>query len=410
MHAAVLNNGRPVVVKVQHLGIEQTVQTDLDLMEQVADLINRYASDLPYDPRTLVDEFQRQLLREMDLRQEARNLTRFIKNFQNEPSVKIPQPDAELSTSLVLTMERLEGYKVADVDLLREAGIDTRELSKEGANIWMEMIFRDGFFHADPHPGNFLVLADGRIGLLDCGMVGRIDEQHAVADLEELLLVFVAKDVDGIVDVILLFVPCPDVSTAAPFTAAVDLFIADYLDQSVNELDMSGMLTALAGIVHKFHVIMPSSIIMLGKTIALLEGTGRLLNPDFNLAELAAPYYATIIQRRYAPEKLMRHLVRAYRDWRRLITTLPRDLAELLTDVRDGQLQVQFEVRGLDRVVNRLVYGVIAMALILASAMLWSADVPPHLGNVSIVGALGMLLGILIAFQLLFAIYRSGGL
>lgn len=414
VHAAELPGGVPVVVKVQHDGIEAVVLTDLQIMQQVAELADRYAPSLPYDVRAIVDEFRRQLLRELDLRQEARNLERFIENFAGNPAVKFPAPTNALSSKYVLTMERLDGFKLADQEWLDAEGVDRKELARNGANVFLEMIFRDGFFHADPHPGNFLVLSDHglaehRIGLLDCGMVGRIDERTREA-LEDLLLSFVTKDVDGIVDVILRICAVPRTFDRRAFTADVDLFIADYLSGSLAEIDLSGMLQELIAIIHTYHIVAPANIVMLGKTLALLEGTGRLLDPDFDLWELAQPYYRQILERKYAPDKLMRTATRAYRDWRRLLTSFPREVADLLHDIGQGELQVRLHVGGLDNVVNRIVYGLVATAIILASALLWSANVPPRVFDISVIGALGMVFGLLLVARLLYAIYRSGGL
>ena len=410
VHAAELMSGALVVVKVQHFGIEQTVRTDLQIMQQVADLAQKYVSNLPYDVRAIVDEFRRQLLRELDLRQEARNLDRFIDNFAHDPTVKFPAPVESLSSKYVLTMERLQGFKLTDTALLDAEGVDRRKLARQGANVFLEMIFRDGFFHADPHPGNLLVLTDHRIGLLDCGMVGRIDQRTREA-LEDLLLSFVTQDVDGIVDVILRLCTVPRGFDRRAFTADVDLFIADYLSVSLTDIDLSGMLQELVSIIHEYHIVAPANIIMLGKTLALLEGTGRLLDPDFDLWELAQPYYRQIIERRFAPEKLLRAATHTYCDWRRLVTNFPRDVADLLEEIRQGDLQVRFQVGGLDKVVNRIVYGVVAAAaIILASAMLWSANVPPRIFDISLIGALGVFFGVLLALRLLYAINRSGGL
>ncbi len=414
VHAAILLDGSPVVVKVQHEGIEQVVTTDLQIMQQVAGLTDRYMSGLPYDVSAIVDEFQRQLMRELDLLQEARNLDRFIKSFQGEAIVRFPQPMHEFSTKYVLTMERLEGTKVTDEAAMDEANMDRVQLAKDGANVFLEMIFRDGFFHADPHPGNLIILdraaskGGHQIGLLDCGMVGRIDQFTRVA-LEDLLLSFVSKDVEGIADVITRICTVPRDLDRNAYIADVDLFIEDYLSVNLSELDLSGMLQELIKIIHRYHIVAPANIIMLGKTLALLEGTGRLLDPDFDLWALARPYYGQILERRYSSARMLRGALHVYRDWKRLVTNMPRVLDEILGDITQGNLRVQLQIGGLDKVVNRIVYGLVTTATILASAMLWSANVPPRLFDVSIIGILGTLLGILLAMRLLYAIHRSGG-
>ena len=199
VHAATLPDGTEVVVKLLHAGIEETVQLDLELMAQAAGILDR-GSDMPFSPSDVLSDFRRQLLNELDLQQEQRNLDRFIANFSADPKVKFPQPYPALSTRRVLTMDRLTGISLSDHEALEAEGLDLGALARQGADIWIEMIFRDRFYHADPHPGNLMVLPDGVAGILDSGMVGRID-RRMLADLEDLVIAYVSKDVEQIADV-----------------------------------------------------------------------------------------------------------------------------------------------------------------------------------------------------------------
>lgn len=409
VHRATLPDGTDVVVKVQHAGIIEKTQRDLELMVYLADIAERYGPHRGFQPRALVMEFQRQLRRELDLKYEAHNLNQFIRNFQDDPTVKIPQPYAELSANRVLTMERLEGYTAHEIAGMAEPPLDAKLLATNGANLWIEMIFRDGFFHADPHPGNLLALPDGRIGLLDCGMVGRVDDQTR-ALMEDLVLSLTSKDVEGIVDALLeLCVIPPDFDRRA-FAVEVNDFVGEYLDLPISQTSFSGMINTMVGAIYRFHIIPPANVIMLLKSISLLEGTGQLLDPDFNLQELMRPHITKIVARRYAPEVILRRLTRSLRSWERLIIALPRDLNQTLDKIRQGQLEIKLDIVGLDRTANRLIYGVVVAALLVGSAIVLTAAVPPTFRDISVFGIVGFVIAFVLSIRLLRAIEKSGKL
>lgn len=408
VHAATLPDGTEVVVKLIHAGIEETVRMDLELMAQGAGLLDK-RSDLGFRPGDVVTDFRRQLLRELDLQQEQHNLTRFIDNFAGDPTVVFPKPYPELSTSRVLTMDRLEGISLSDREALSTAEVDLYEFARQSAGIWIEMIFRDRFYHADPHPGNLRLLPGGTAGILDSGMVGRIDKRMLV-DLEDLVLAYVSKDVSQIADVVMRICEHPRGFDRKGFEADISYIIDDVLDRPVEQIDVDEFADAVIGVIHDYHLDIPSSYIMLMKTISQLQGTGRALDMRFNLAELLAPHVQEIISRRYSPKNLARSLVRSYQDWDRLIRALPVQITDILAQAQAGEISVQLQVSRLDRITNRLIFGLIATGLIVASAMMWSNGVGPMFEGFSLVGTVGLILGLYIVFRLWWAIDHSGGL
>lgn len=409
VHQAALSDGTDVVVKVQHAGIAEKAQRDLELMVYLAEIAERYGPRLGFEPRALVMEFQRQLRRELDLKFEAHNLNQFIANFQDDPTVKIPTPYSELSASRVLTMDRLVGYTAREIADMAESPLDAKLLAVNGANLWIEMIFRDGFFHADPHPGNLLALPDGRIGLLDCGMVGRVDDRTR-ALMEDLVIALTGRDIEGIVDALLELCTIPAHFDRRAFVVAVNDFVGDFLDLPISQTSFSAMINTMIGVIYRFHVVPPANVIMLLKTISLLEGTGQLLDPNFNLQELMRPHIAKIVGRRYAPEIILRRLARSLRGWERLIIALPRDLNQALDKIRQDQLEVKLNIIDLDRMANRLIYGVVVAALLVGSAIVLTAAIPPTIGDISLFGIVGFVIAFVLSIRLLRAIEKSGRL
>lgn len=408
VHAATLPDGTQVVVKLIHAGIEETVRLDLELMAQVAGLLDK-RSDLPFRPNDVIADFRRQLLPELDLQQEQRNLNRFIENFADDTAVIFPKPYPELSTTRVLTMDRLEGIKLTDQQALLAADVELTESARHGANVWIKMIFRDRFYHADPHPGNLLLMPGGAVGILDCGMIGRIDKRMSVS-LEDLAIAYVSKDAGEIAGVILRICDPPRGFDRKSLEAEISYIVDDLLDRPVEQIDVEELSNAILGIIRRYQLNIPSSYVILMKTLSLLQGTGRMLDTSFRLAELLAPYGHEIIGRRHSPKNLARSMVRSYQDWDRLIRTLPVQITDILDQAQTGDISVQFQISGLDRITNRLIFGLIATGLILASAMMWSAGVGPMFEGFSLVGAVGIVLALYIVFRLWHAIDRSGGL
>ena len=410
VHAARLMDGTAVVLKVQHAGIEDRIRNDLDIMHRIAELAEQYSPELrQYRPVETMEEFSRTLLAELDFTREQRHLQTFIRNFAGRDDVKFPTPFVELSSRRVLTMERLSGISVADCEALKSSTYDLAEIAERGAHLFLDMIFRDGFYHADPHPGNLMLLNGGVIGLLDGGMVGRIDEQLR-EQIEDMLLAAVRQDGLSLCDIIIRVGSLPPGLDDVKLRSEVESFLADYANQSLADFDLSGALNDMTTIIRRFGIVLPVRVSLLIKVLVMLEGTTRNLDPDFSLAELLQPYQATAFRRRLSPQRMWNKLQRAWLDWTRLGETLPRDIADLLNQIKRGRFDVHLEHRRLEQTVNRLVMGILSAALFIGSALLWSRDVAPQLWGISVPGALGWFFALVLGYRLVKAIKHSGNI
>jgi ubiquinone biosynthesis protein len=345
-------------------------------------------------------------------------MQQFASDFADDPTIRIPKPYAELSTSRVLTMERLEGIKLAETEKLRAAGYDLSELARRGAEIYLAMIFKNGFYHADPHPGNLIVMPGNTIGLLDYGLVGRIDEALR-EDIEEMLVAVSNQDAQHLTSIIVRLCATPADLDQSALGLDVTDFMSHYGLQRLDSFDLSGALTEMVGMVHRYHIMLPTRIALLIKVLVMLEGTSRLLSPCFNLVELMKPYQKQMTWRRLSPARQMRKVRRFYIEMERLLTELPLGLTEIFHQVQSGKFDVHLEHRGLEPSVNRLVYGMLTSALFLGSTLLLSQKVAPLMrlpwignliGEFSLLGALGCGVSIALGLRLLRAISKSGWL
>jgi ubiquinone biosynthesis protein len=406
VHRAKLPNGRRVVVKVQHDGIEGTIQRDLAILAKLASLAEGQETLKRYRPSAVVREFRDTLRYELDFRRELRNLVQFRRNFAAGHTVAFPRPYPELSTGRVLTMQMFSGTGVGKVERLKRRHIDLQALARQGAGVFVQMILRDGFYHADPHPGNILVLARGRVGILDAGMVGRLDDQLR-EQVVEMMLAAEDGDAERFVDVITQVCDAPPDLDRGALVADVAEGLHTYSGQALGRFDVSGALTALTEFLHRYKMFLPSRLSMLIKCLIELEATARGLDADFNLAELLAPYRRQFVTQELSPARLMRKVHRWGHDWQLLAEAIPRRLNALLAQLETGHLAVRRKDPGPEQAVNRLAYGLCASALLLASALLWVHRVPPTIGGVSVLGAAGYLVAALLATRVLWTSRRE---
>ncbi|MFK5923061.1 MAG: AarF/ABC1/UbiB kinase family protein [Verrucomicrobiota bacterium] len=407
VHRAVLKTGEIVVVKVIHQGIEDAVRQDMDILSGLAELAEKNSLQLRnYQPVANAKYFERTLLREMDFAYERRHLESFAKNFENEADVHFPKVYGEFCSQRVLVMELLEGISVSDEKAMVASGADLEAFAQRGADMYLDMIFRDGFYHADPHPGNLMLLEGGVLGVLDAGMVGRIDTDLREG-IEDMLLAAVEGDSGELADQVMRIGQTPPELDRDELRAEIGDFLADYVGQSINDFDTAGAMSRLLEAIRSFHIVMPSSFALLMKTLVTLDGTAKLLSPNFNLAAMIKPYYKKAIKRRLTPKRLLSEVHRSYRDWKRLADALPRDLTDILARIRKGTFEVQMEHRRLEGTVDRLVNGLLTAALFVGSAMMWSTAAPPTVWGVSVFGATGCLLAFWMGFWLIRAIRKS---
>jgi ubiquinone biosynthesis protein len=400
VHRARLRDGRQVVVKVLHHHIEAKVATDLDIMMAFAELGEKYSAELRnYRPHATMIEFRRTLLRELDFRRELRNIQEFLYNFKGDRTVRFPAPHPALSSRRVLTLDYLDGIRIADTEGLQLEGHDLQEIARRGANVVLSMIFRDGFYHADPHPGNLLVLADTVIGVLDCGMVGRIDDNTRDA-FTTMLLSAIARDSGQLTDMVLRIARVPADLDRDAFEAELHDLLADYGMQSLNQFDVSGALDGLIDIVRRYHLLLPANLALLLKALIVLEGTSRQLDRSFSLAEMIQPYYRRAVRDKLSPRRLFRHLRRTFLEWDHLMRTLPSDVADILERTKRGQFTFHFEHRRLETSVALLVDGLVTSAMFLGASLMLCFKVPPApFFELSIPGVLGFFFSLFLVWR-----------
>jgi len=416
VHRARLHTGEAVAVKVQHADIDHKIRVDLDILAGLAQMAQMIEEFQNYRPQAIVEEFRRTLRNELDFSRELRNMQQFAGNFHDDPTLRIPRTYPEYSTARVLTMEFLDGIPVSDRERLEASNVDLASLARAGAKIYMRMIFEHGFYHADPHPGNILVLDGDVFGLLDHGMVGRFGEAlHD--DFAEMLLAIADQDAEHLAVLIARVGATPPNLDRSALTLGVADFVSHYGSQSLDRFDLSGALNEMMEMIRQYRIMLPARIAMLVKMLVTLEGTARMLQPTFSLVEVMIPYQRRMIWRRWSPKRQYRKWRRLYSEVEHLVRNLPHNLGEIMEQIQSGKFDVHLDHRGLEPSVNRLVLGMLASALFLGSSLLLAHEVPPLLNigwlllrNISALGAAGMVLSLSLGLRLWRAISKSGHL
>ncbi|MBG6237849.1 ubiquinone biosynthesis protein [Mycetocola sp. CAN_C7] len=370
-HGALLADGTSVIVKVRRPDAVQKVHEDLEILQNLADRADRYWERArTYNIHGLVQEFSQTLRAELDYLQEGRNAERFAENFAGRTEVSIPRIFWETTTSRILTLERVSGIRITDVNALDSAGIDRAELARTGALLMLRMIFEDGFFHADPHPGNLFVQQDGSITLIDFGMVGDIDAelQNRFIDF---LIAFTRRQPDGLADALLDLSVTAGTGDRDRLRERLVSFVGDYSGKALSEIGFAHLAAQLFGIVREQHLQLPREVALIFKVLIMIEGIGVQLDPDFDLLGVLTPYARRLLKKRLSPAAMSERLLRASADTGALMMEMPARLRRILEQVDRSGIEVHLRAAELEplvarteRIGNRVVAGLIAAALI----------------------------------------------
>ena len=395
VHRATLEDGTVVAVKVLHDGADTKVRDDIELMRAVAAHLETSDPEIAQlRPTILADEFAAMMDAAIDLREELSNLQRFRQNFADEADVVIPTPHPDRSGQRVLTMAMISGHPFSDRSSVEAAGWDVEKLVQRAANVYLEMIFRDGLYHADPHPGNFLLPDSEHLAILDFGDVGRLTARRR-QQLESLVIAIGTHDADSVIDVILeLTTPPPDVDLSE-LRAAIEIWLNRYLLVGVGELDMNGIISSGMKLLHTHRLVLPADLALLFRVLLRLQGLGRGVSTEVRVTQLLQPYVKRMLAERYDPRRIARQVGRSVRSWDHFVAGLPDELTAILDQIRKGTLGVDFRVHDVDHAVDRLVDGLVTAATVLAGAQLISRRSGPMVGPFSVPGLVAAGVGVL---------------
>ncbi len=417
VHRAVLKDGEDVAVKIQRPGIRKVIEVDLEIMLHLATLMEHHIEEFSFHrPVKIIEEFARTIEKELDFVLEAENMERFAAQFFEDEHIYVPKTFPEFSGSRVLTMEYIQGIKVSEVDKIDAAGLDRKIIVDRGADLLLRQIFENGFFHADPHPGNIFVLPGNVICMLDYGMVGsilrRIRERFV-----DLISAVAQRDSSRAVQVLLRLTEWEEEPDLQRFEREVDDFMGRHLYRSLKNIEIGTLLQELLQIAAKYRLRIPSDTFMMMKALATIEGVARMLDPDFEMVAKAAPFVEKVRLERFSPKRISEDAYRMGADFLLFLQQFPKDALEIFRLIRQRKLTVNLEHQGLanmlathDQISNRVSFSIIIAGLIIGSALIVISEIPPLFYGISLIGIIGFLAAALMGIWLLVAILRKGSL
>ncbi|MGD8229919.1 MAG: lipopolysaccharide core heptose(II) kinase RfaY [Desulfobacteraceae bacterium] len=412
VHRGVLNKeGHIVSIKVQRPDISSKIKTDLDILAAIADQLHERVDDLnAYDLPNLVRVTRRNLLRELDFKREARNM-KIASSYAGENSeIYIPEVYEKYCTQHLLVMEYVQGTKLKD--LKTEALTDPESTAKQGLKAAIKQILDDGFFHADPHPGNLLITGQERICLMDWGMTGRLSERDR-RELIDLLKSVVDKDSEAMVHVLLRIGSAEEAIDQRSLERELLDILDSYHSVPIKEMNIGQLLMAITELLRTYRLRLPPDLIIMIKALVTAEGTARLIYPDLDVVSEAKDYISSLALERFKPESLWRSFRLTLSEFFSLQKELPRRMVQILNKAESGDLTLGFKHQNLgplrntlDSITNRLTFGIIIAAMIIGSSMIITTGIGPFLFGFPALGVIGYLISGLLGLWLVFNIIR----
>lgn len=376
VHKAILKNGDKVAVKVQRPDVRETMVTDIEIMLYIAQLLEKKVPELrKYSPVAIVKEFSEWTRNELDFKIESRNAVRFHRNFDKSATVKIPKVYSDYTTRKVLVLEYIDGVDIRDFNAIKRRKLSLPKIIKNGFDAIMKQVFVDGFFHADPHPGNILVLKNNKVSFVDFGIVGHFSESLKRKAID-LFYGIVKEDPDKVVQTFLDLGAVDGEIDVKNFREEVLEVIEPLKGASLKDIKISRILEDVLDIALRNNIKMPVDFVLFGKTILTLEGIALKYDPDFNFSKNVGPFIKELEMQRLNPKYMMDNFVRNATKFGKFVTDLPDQTARVFKKIQEGKIKIEIEDTDIkklsleiDRSSNRLAYGMIIAALILAGSL-----------------------------------------
>jgi len=423
VHEAVLLNGKKVIVKVRRPGIKEQILTDIRILNALARLMEKHIPESRIlDPVGIVNEFSSSILRELDFRREARNAIIFRENFKENEKIYIPLIYKEYTKERILVMEKVEGVRVDDVESLKQRGLNIKKIFKTVIDIYFIQIFEHGFFHGDPHPGNILVKEDGRIVMVDFGIVGKIDEEFQES-YANIALAIIKQDFDLLINNYLKLGIIPDNDNIdinklkRELKEDIEEILYPLYSSSFVEIKISEFIESIMKVSLKHKLRFLPELLLIDKVLIMLDGLARELSPQTSIIEMLKPYAEDIIARRLSPDFYMKKFLKTFQEFKNAIENIPFQLKMLLSKaIRDDITVKMFHVnlpeflKDIEKSSNKISFSLIVSAMILSSAIMHAAEVKPLINGISLFGLITGIVAFFLGIWIIISIIKSGKL
>ncbi|MEK6628835.1 MAG: AarF/ABC1/UbiB kinase family protein [Bdellovibrionota bacterium] len=396
VHRAVLTTGEHAVIKVQRPGIVQTINDDLNVLYFIAELLERYIPEIrPFNPIGMIDEYFKTLELETNFVVEANNIRKFKENFKKETNVKIPHVYFDLVTERILVMEEMQGKRLSQVESLKLINLDANEIVKAGLKTYLKMVFIDGFFHGDLHAGNFFVFPENKIGLIDFGVVGRLNSKTQTA-IVNMLIALSKEDYSRLAYEYVDLAPFSDQVNVDIFARELQSLISPYYGLTMKHMNIGKILMSSSSIAANQGLSVPTELMLFFKSIVSIEGLGQKITADFDFLQLTLTMISDVAGHQFQPTKFIDEAHILLRESRGFLNSLPRQLNMILRRMNSPDYRTKIDVAGVEDLrktilvsFNLLFLGIIIAALIISSALIYPHDAAWKLAGMPAVSLFG---------------------
>jgi len=385
--ATLRENGEEVALKVQKPNSIEIIESDIEIMKFIAIRADKYISSTKiFNLPAVVSEFERSILKEINYMEEVMNMQNLSKNFKNVPYVKIPKAYPDYCSKRVITMELIKGVAVTDLIEGDYPDINKKRIAKYGVKSYFKQIMIDGFFHADPHPGNLIVTENRKLCYIDMGMMGILNEDFK-ENLAELILLLISGNTNNIIKQLIYM----DIMTPAQNTDELKADIDDLMNlyYGAELKNMDGMIEDLLNVMVKNEVVLPKEFVMIGRGITLIEDTGKKLDPEFNAATELKKLSKNIIANKYKPKRLAKVGLNYLLQVEHLAKDLPDTLNSTISKFEEGNIKINLKHEDISEIVNQISVSLILTALIVGSSLALLGEAGPRIFDLPILGLVG---------------------
>ena len=405
--ATLKETGEEVAVKVQKPGIYDVIVADVKIMKDIAVKSDKYITKTrTYNLPAMVKEFERSIFKELDYMEEVMNMQKITHNFENVDYIKIPKVYPDYCSDKVITMELIDGFEVTKLFNNKVEGIDNKTIANYGVKSYFKQVILDGFFHADPHPGNMFITPDGKVCYIDFGMMGVLTEEFR-KDLARLIILLLDGNSNNLIKQLTYMKIITPEHDTEELRMDIDDLLGRYMGADLNQMD--GILEKLINTMIKHNVILPREFVMIGRGIALIEDTGNKLDPEFNAAEELKKLSYQIVTQRFNPTNIATGSLNYVMEVEHLLKDLPDRINSTLNKIEKGEIEVNINHTGLDSFKNQLSISLILSALIIGSSLTIVADKGPKMFDTSAIGFIGFVISAILALYVIMGIIHKTG-
>lgn len=394
VHKGILPSGEKVAIKIQKANIEDTIEEDLSIMKFIAEKADKHVTSLKiYNLPGIINEFERSIKKEIDYKQELMNMKHLSYDFRNDNSIHIPKVYPDYCSKKVITMEFIEGTKLADVLKSDDPKFDKKLIADRGVNAYFKQIFINGFFHADPHPGNIIIMENNIVCFIDEGMMGLLDKEFK-ENLAELMIFFTDYNVDKLIEQLMYMNILTEKTDLNALKRDLNDMFSKYFGAELGQI--KGAMNDLIELMTRYNVKFPNEFILMARGIAMIEDIGQKLDPQFDVVETLQPFARKIITQKYNPKNMITNIKGNIFELEHVIKVLPKRINKIFYKIEEGEIKINLEVESLNRITNKISLSLIISALLIGSSLVMSIDKGPMIEDTPILGFFGFTISLIL--------------